>query len=633
MLCLGIFKISVNYQGNPLTILGGTDIIDVRPNGNNFESEHFFMSEEKIFYPIREIENFRDLLTQSVHLFGSLPAYRLKGADGTYYPVTYQAFQDDVNAVGAALMQLGLHGEKIAVSGENSYQWETSYLGITCGVGVVVPIDRELPADDFVNLLTVSGAKAVFCDQKRQERIMGCLDRIPQEITLICFNEAEDRSDRILSYDKLMARGRELIRNGDRSFQDTEIDGKALGSLIFTSGTTGMAKGVMLSQYNICSDLMALSGVVKIRTDDQVLSVLPLHHTYESSLGFLFVLYSGACISFCEGLKYLAKNMQEVQPTIFVTVPLMLEKLHKRILKAAGEKKGGKAVLGFGKMLAKASSAIGVNVSDKVFATIHKTFGGRLRLLITGAAAIAPNIVDDFRTFGLEVYLGYGLTECSPLVIGNNDRLALSDSVGVPLPGVEAKVINPDFSGVGEICVRGPMIMMGYYNAPEQTAEVIDAEGWFHTGDLGTVDEQGHYRITGRIKNVIVTKNGKNIYPEEVEYYLNNDPFISESIVSGEDGEDDLFVTANVFPNVQAIKEKKKKQTLTTEEIAKAIADVVKEINKKLPSYKNIKRIHIRDTEFVKTTTQKIKRFAVETKEDLNKILEEKKNPPSQDDQ
>lgn len=590
------------------------------------------MAEENVFYPIRNIENFKDLLAQSAHLFGSLPAYRLKGADGTYFPVTYQEFQNDVNAVGTALLSLGLKGENIAVSGENSYMWETSYLGITCGVGVVVPIDRELPADDFVTILTVSGAKAIFCDKKRQERVAACLDRIPQKITMICFDEEEDQSETVLSYSKLMERGRALLQEGNRDFLDAEIDNKALGSLIFTSGTTGMAKGVMLSQYNICSDLMALSGVVKVNTDDQVLSILPLHHTYESSLGFLFVLYSGACISFCEGLKYLAKNMQEVQPTIFVTVPLMLEKLHKRIMKAAQEKKGGKAVLGFGKMLAKASSALGVNVSEKVFATIHKTFGGRLRLLITGAAAIAPNIVDDFRTFGLEVYLGYGLTECSPLVIGNNDRLALSDSVGVPLPGVEAKIINPDFSGVGEICVRGPMVMMGYYNAPEQTAEVLDEDGWFHTGDLGTVDDQGHYRITGRIKNVIVTKNGKNIYPEEVEYYLNNNPFIAESVVSGEDVDDDMFVTASVFPNVEAIKEKKKKQTLTAEEISKAIGDVIKEVNKKLPSYKNIKRIHIRDTEFVKTTTQKIKRFAVETKEDLSKRIEEKKNTPPHDD-
>ena len=589
------------------------------------------MADEKIFYPIRNIENFKDMLAQSVHLFGSLPAYRLKGADGVYYPVTYKDFQEDVNAVGTALLERGLKGERIAVSGENSYQWETSYLGITCGTGVVVPIDKELPADDFVNIITVSETKAVFCDKKRRDRILEVLDRIPHPLLLICFDDEEDAENGVvLSYSRLMERGRALLQQGDRSFLDAHVDGKALGSLIFTSGTTGMAKGVMLSQYNICSDMMALSGVVKIRTDDQLLSILPLHHTYESSLGFLFILYSGACISFCEGLKYLAKNMQEVQPTIFVTVPLMLEKLHKRIMKAAQEKKGGKAVLGFGKVLAKASNALGMNVSDKVFAAIHKTFGGRLRLLITGAAAIAPNIVEDFKTFGLEVYLGYGLTECSPLVIGNHDRLALSDSVGVPLPGVEAKIINPDFSGVGEICVRGPMIMMGYYNAPEMTAEVLDEDGWFHTGDLGTVDEHGHYRITGRIKNVIVTKNGKNIYPEEVEYYLNNNPFVAESIVSGEDEDDDLFVTANVFPNVEAIKEKKKKQTLTKDEITKAIAEVIRDVNKKLPSYKNIKRFNIRDTEFVKTTTQKIKRFAVETKEDLTKRIEEKKNTPPQ---
>ena len=270
------------------------------------------------------------------------------------------------------------------------------------------------------------------------------------------------------------------------------------------------------------------------------------------------------------------------------------------------------------------AEALGVDINDKIFGEIQRTFGGRLRLIITGAAAISPEVVKDFKTFGIPVYLGYGLTECSPLVIGNNDRIELPDSVGVPLPGVEAKIINADASGVGEICVKGPMVMLGYYNDPEATAEVLDEDGFFHTGDLGTVDENGYYRITGRIKNVIVTKNGKNIYPEEVEYYLNKNPFVAESIVVGEDEDDETMVTAKVFPNVEAIREKLKQSSVSSEEVFKALSNVVKEVNKKLPSYKSIKKLVVRETEFVKTTTQKIKRFAEEEKKERQE--EQEKN-------
>lgn len=582
------------------------------------------MPNDTVFYPMREITDFKDMLAQSARLYAERPAYKLKGKDGVYYEVTYQAFQDTVNALGTALLGLGLQGRRIAVMGNNSYQWETAYLAVTCGGNVVVPIDKDLPSDDILNILQVGECGAVFCDQAHLDKLLDRRAELPAQLThIICF-EYEADLDGVLSYDRLLEKGTALFAGGNHAYLDARIQPKELGSLIFTSGTTGMAKGVMLSQYNICSDMMALSGVVKIRPEDQLLSILPLHHTYECTLGFLFILYSGSCIAFCEGLKYIVKNMQEVQPTIFITVPLMLEKMHKRILKAAEKKKGGKAILGFGKALSRATSALGLNMKEKVFAEIHKTFGGRLRLIITGAAAINPQIVKDFDTFGVPVYLGYGLTETSPLVIGNHDRMALPDSVGVPLPGVEAKIINPDFSGVGEICVRGPMVMMGYYNAPELTREVLDEDGWFHTGDLGTVDAGGCFRITGRIKNVIVTKNGKNIYPEEVEYYLNSNPLIAESIVLGEDEEEDTLVTASVYPNVEAIKEKRKQQSITKEDIAKAISDVIKEVNKKLPSYKNIKKINIRDTEFLKTTTQKIKRFAEEKKDALTEKIEEK---------
>ena len=575
------------------------------------------------FYDIRPIRDFRDMLAQSAARFSDRPAFKLKNDAGEYYDVSYPDFQADVYALGTKLIDLGLAGEKIAVIGHNCYEWCTAYLAVTCGVGVVVPIDKELPACDIENILRVSEAAAILFDEKAAQKVLENRSALPPKIRLISL-EAGDAQQGILSLRELLAEGRALLNQGDTRMKEAPIDAEGLGSLLFTSGTTGMAKGVMLSQRNICEDIMSLSGVVEIRPTDQLLSILPLHHTYECSLGFIMILYSGACIAFCEGLRYIVKNMQDVEPTIFVTVPLMLEKMHNRILKTAATKKGGKLMLGIGKALSNATSALGVDINDKIFGEIQRTFGGRLRLIITGAAAISPEVVKDFKTFGIPVYLGYGLTECSPLVIGNNDRIELPDSVGVPLPGVEAKIINADASGVGEICVKGPMVMLGYYNDPEATAEVLDEDGFFHTGDLGTVDENGYYRITGRIKNVIVTKNGKNIYPEEVEYYLNKNPFVAESIVVGEDEDDETMVTAKVFPNVEAIREKLKQSSVSSEEVFKALSNVVKEVNKKLPSYKSIKKLVVRETEFVKTTTQKIKRFAEEEKKERQE--EQEKN-------
>lgn len=575
------------------------------------------------FYDIRPIRDFRDMLSQSAKLFADQPAFKLKNDAGEYYDVLYPDFQADVYALGTTLIDLGLQGEKIAVIGHNCYEWCTSYLAVTCGTGIVVPIDKELPACDIENILRVSGAAAILFDEKAAQKVLENRASLPADFRMISFGEG-DAAQGILSLHELLEQGHALLKQGDTRLKDAPIDAEGLGSLLFTSGTTGMAKGVMLSQRNICEDIMSLSGVVKIYPTDQLLSILPLHHTYECSLGFIMILYSGACIAFCEGLRYIVKNMQEIEPTIFVTVPLMLEKMHNRILKTAAKKKGGKLMLGIGKVISNATSALGVDINDKIFGEIQRNFGGRLRMIITGAAAISPEVVRDFKTFGIPVYLGYGLTECSPLVIGNNDRVELPDSVGVPLPGVEAKIINPDFSGVGEICVKGPMVMLGYYNAPEATADVIDGDGFFHTGDLGTVDENGYYRITGRIKNVIVTKNGKNIYPEEVEYYLNKNPLVAESIVVGEDEDNETMVTAKVFPNVDAIREKLKQTSVSKEEIVKALSSVVKEVNKKLPSYKNIKKLVVRENEFVKTTTQKIKRFAEEEKKENQEETDKK---------
>lgn len=561
------------------------------------------------FYETRKVETFKQLIDESERLFSDRPAYKLKNSDGIYYDVTYKKFRHDIYYVGNSIIADGLSREKIAVVGLNSYNWCVTYLAVTCSNNIIVPIDKELMTDDIVNILKESDSVMLFGDSKYVKAVYERKDELHGDFRFFCLDNAG--IDGACDFSEYLEKGRALYKNGIKSLNDVALDKNALSSLIFTSGTTGMSKGVCLSQLNICSDIVAVSGVVKVYPEDQLLSVLPLHHTYECTLGFLLVIYSGACIAFCQGLRYITKNMQEVKPTVFITVPLMIEKIYGRIMKKLDERRGGKLIFGVGKTAAMLGKAIGMKDLDKkIFAEILENFGGRLRLLITGAAALDPRVAEDFIKIGIDIYIGYGLTECSPLVIGNHDKLMLPDSVGTPLPQVEAKIHDPDDLGVGEIWVKGPMVMLGYYNNQKATDEVITEDGWFRTGDLGTVDRNNCYKITGRCKNVIVTKNGKNIFPEEVEQYLNNSPVIEESLVFGDDMEDETLVSAKIYPNYEQIKKNLKRQELTKEEIRESIAEAIKEVNKKLPRYKKIMHFDIRESEFIKTTTQKIKRYA-----------------------
>lgn len=572
------------------------------------------MSNTKPLYDVRPLRDFRDMVNQCVQYFANEPAFMLKNAEGTYYKLTYTNFRDDIHALGAALRSLGAHGEKIAVMGHNSYMWITTYLATLTGADVIVPVDKELLFDDINTILTVSEAKYLFIDTKSLKKVEEHKELLPEELQIVLMDEEEDR-DGYLGYGALMKLGKKLVVENSvhyTEYLNVEINPDECAVIIFTSGTSGLAKAVMLSQTNICFVITSNSSVADIGPGDRHLSVLPMHHTFECTIGILAPLYNGCCISFCESLLHLVKNMQEVQPTVFVTVPLMLEKVHGRIMKAVSDKKGGKLKLGMGKVLASAAGAMGMDMNDKIFSEITKNFGGKLRLIIIGAAAVRPDVVKDFKTFGITSYIGYGLTECAPLVSCNHDQLFTIDTVGVPIPGVDVKVINADAQGIGELCVKGPNVMLGYYQDEASTREVIDEYGWFHTGDLGSIDEDGTIRFNGRIKNVIVTKNGKNIYPEEIEYHLNKNPLIAESMVVGFDTDDglDTLVEAKIFPDMAAIKEKNKGSMPTNEEITKMMSDIIKDINKKLPNYKNIKKINIRETEFIKTTTSKIKRYA-----------------------
>lgn len=575
------------------------------------------MEDNAPLYEVRKFTDIRDMLNQSLSLYPDRPAFKLRNAEGKYELRSYRDFIADVRALGTGLWKQGFHGGKIAVMGVNSYEWGLAYLATMSGLGVIVPIDKDLPFDDVNNILNVSGAELLITDKKGLAKLKPSRDRLPAGLKVMKMTDEISEDASLLSMQKTMEEGRALVEADDPVFTEyweNPIDPKAMAVIIFTSGTSGMAKGVMLSQENICFDIMSVCSVVSMTPDDQLFSVLPMHHTFECTLGFIAPIYCGACNAFSDSVMRMARDIQAVQPTVFFAVPLMLEKSHDKIVKTAEKSKGGKLSLSLGKAFARASDAIGLSVSDKVFQQITRSFGGKLRLVIVGAAAVRPDVIKDFKTFGITSYVGYGLTECAPLVSGNNDALFTTDTVGKPIPGVEVKILDPNSSGIGEIMVKGPNVMLGYYQNEEETSKVLEPDGWLHTGDLGKFDKDGNIRITGRAKNVIVTSNGKNVYPEEIEYYLNRNPFIAESMVVGdENGDEGTVVGARIFPDVKAIRESMKDDhEPTQEEIRKTIDKVVKDINKKLPAYKSIQDFYLRSSEFVKTTTAKIKRFAEE---------------------
>lgn len=555
------------------------------------------------YHKTEEVTNFKEMLYRSADIYRSRTAFKKKNSDGKIISITYEEFKNDVIYLGTSLIKNGFLNKKIAVIGKNSYNWCVSYLAASI-VGIVVPIDKELHTDDVINFMNVSEAVCILGDNKNLSQILKNIDALKNKETK--FINFDNKNNQIL-FSSFKEEGKNLYSNGFTDFDKIEIDPDELRILLFTSGTTGNAKGVCLSQRNICSNILSIYGIVKVRKSDLFFSILPLHHTYECTIGFLLPIYSGASIAHCEGLRYIAKNMQEFHPSVILCVPLLLEKLHKNIVKnmnnSLPEKyKENKNENPFSKL----PFFMKMIVKTKV----KNTLGGRLRVFIVGAAAANPNILSDFRNLGLNSLQGYGLTECSPLVAGNTDFFQKDDSAGLPIPNVEYKIDNPNSEGVGEIIVKGPNVMIGYYNNEEETKKAI-RNGWFYTGDLGKIDENGYLYITGRCKSVIVTKNGKNIYPEEVEYYLNDNPLISESLVLGikKDNDDETYINAQIYPNMEAIKESLKGSIPTKEELWKIISDVVNSVNKKLPNYKHIKNFVIRDQEFEKTTTQKVKRY------------------------
>ena len=558
------------------------------------------------FYEVRDFSTIREMLDQSFELYAERTAFEVKKGE-VHYNLSYTEYRDQLDALCNAVIDLGLFRKRIGVVSDNRYKYVLTYMTAICSGNCIVPIDKELMTDDIHGILETAQCELLFVDKKHISKID--FDRLG-DVPVYCFDPLDESENPhgIKSFTALHNRGRELLAQGKKLWKDIDDNPEEMCVLLFTSGTTGVSKGVMLCQRNFVFEIRAAMGVIKIYPEDCGISLLPIHHTFESSIIIFFAPYCGAKVTFCEGFKYVLRNMKEFSPSVFVAVPLVLETVHKRIMRKIREQPHGEAKFRLGLKLCRAGKKVHLDLSKVIFREIQETFGGNMRMIICGGAAIDPQILEDFNTFGIQIVFGYGLTECAPLAVINHDRLRTTDSIGEPLPGVETKLVNRDESGTGELCVKGGMVMLGYYNNPEATAEVMDEDGFLHTGDLVSIDEQGHYHIRGRSKNVIVTSNGKNIYPEELEYHLDGENCISSSLVEGvENKKGEIQIHAQILPDVEEICSIIGREP-TEKEVQSLIKSAVERINEKVPAFKRIKSFTIRKKDFDRTTAQKIKR-------------------------
>ena len=565
----------------------------------------------------RTITDLKDLLVSSAELYGDNIAYLQKwDPKGEFQETTYRQTLEDVNGLGTALLARGLGGKRVAVIGENCYQWCSTYLAVTGGVGCIVPLDKELSADELKDQIKRAEVSCVVFAKKHEAVFRQIRDDgdTPLEF-LVSFN-AEEEKDGVLSWRGLIEEGGRMIGCGDRSYIDAEVDNEAMSILIFTSGTTGKAKGVMLCQKNICAELMIAPTTFELREDDRYMSFLPLHHTYECTCCFLMAIYKGSSVGFCQGLKYITKNLKELRPTMMLGVPALYEKLYSSIWKNV-RKQGKEKTLRRVIKINRKTKKIGIDLGNIFFKQIRDIFGGRMKTLICGGAKINPEILDGLHDFGFNALQGYGLTEAAPMGAFNPQDAPNSRSIGIPFPGQSIKTINVNEEGIGEICIKGPNIMMGYYQQPEETAKAIDEEGWFHTGDLGYIDDDGYAYLTGRQKNVIITKNGKNVYPEELEYQISNIDFVEESFVFGQESsiDSDVVITASVKVDEDAVREILG-EGCSDDDTRKLIWSEIDAINEAAPLYRKIRKVILRKSAFVKNTSQKIIRFAGENKKE-----------------
>ena len=569
---------------------------------------------KNILYKNKEYNNIREVVNEAIEKYPESVAFTIKNKEEKetkYRYVTYKELGEEINALGTELIHLGLKNKRIAVIGKNSYEWALGYLTVLNGVGIVIPLDKGLPKQEIELSLQRSGADAIIFDESNadiiQEIRVGKQTKVTTYISM-----GSSTKYGFNSMNKLIKEGKKLVDSGDRSYIDVEIDNEKMNIILFTSGTTSLAKAVMLSHKNIASNISAMNAMVKFCSTDVNMAFLPFHHTFGST-GLLMMLNKGVNNVFCDGLRHVQENLKEYKVSVFVCVPLILEAMHRKIMQKV-EKQGKTKLIVKGKKISKALLKVNIDMRRKIFKEIIDNLGGNLRLIVSGAAGIDKKVAEDFNAFGITTIQGYGLTETSPVLCAENCKNIKYGSVGFPLYNVEMKIDEPDEKGVGEVIAKGPNVMLGYYDNQEATDEVIK-DGWFYTGDLGYIDKKGYIFITGRKKNVVVLKNGKNIYPEELEVLINQLPYVEENIVFGYPKDDDLILCAKIVYNKDYMKEKY--SDISQKDLENIIWEDVKKINSTLINYKHIKKIIITDEPMIKTTTAKIKRF-----EEIKKILD-----------
>lgn len=549
-------------------------------------------------YPSRLFKDLRRMLRASVESYGDRTLFLQKKGE-SYRRITYNSFYDDVCALGTELLARGLGGKRIMLIGENCYQWAVSYMAVICGVGVIVPFDKEQDGDEIAQVARLCDASVVICSSSVAKKLSG----FEESLTVIGFGELAS----------LAARGRERMKAGDNRYSEAPIKPSAMAALLFTSGTTGGKKGVMLSHRNICFNLYQMCKMIYIGTDDVFLSVLPMHHCYETTCGFLCPLSRGATVAFASNLLRLADDMKTIRPTVMLCVPLLPETLHRRIqeivLRFGMEEDVRSAVRMTGALR---PEKVRLAMKRKVFSAIHQSFGGRLRLLISGGASLDPKIASDLYDLGFKVLQGYGLTECAPIAALNRDTFYRHDSVGMACPDTLLDVYDVQNDGIGEIRFRGENVMLGYYGMPDETARVI-RDGWFYTGDLGYMDEKGFLYILGRKKNLIIDAEGNAISPEELETQLNRNRFVKESVVTGikNAASQSVEITAILYPDHDALSEKYGKD-FTPSQLDLEMHRAVTGVNATVPFYKRIESFRISPSPFPKNTSHKIIRDLVE---------------------
>ena len=560
----------------------------------------------EVYFEATECENIKEIIYNSVEKYGENTAFIVKhkkDKDIEYENISYKKLLEEVNCIGTKLFDLGYKNKRIAIVGRNRYEWILAHLANLLGGIVSIPLDKELQVDELESCLKRSKADVVVFDEKYIDNIEEIKRRNNTNLQeYICMTKKEN----YLDIPNLIKEGKKLLKSGNKEYIETQIDSYKMNILLFTSGTTSKSKAVMLSQNNIASNIYAMQLVEGLYPYDVNLAFLPFHHIFGST-AMIVMLACGMATAFPDGLRYVAQNLKEYKVSVFVGVPLLIEAIYKKVEQGI-EKQGKTKIVNIAKKISNLLLIFNIDIRRKIFKSIIDELGGHMRFVISGGAPLDKRVAKGFNELGIKLAQGYGLTETSPVISAENEKKVKYGSIGVPMNNVEVEFENVDENGIGELKVKGPNVMLGYYENPEATQEVLK-DGWFYTGDLGYKDKKGYLFITGRKKDMIVLKNGKKVFPEELEILINRLDEVKECMVFGmpdNKEKNDVKLSVKIVYDKEYVEQKY--PNINEEELEKIIWNKIKEINKTFPPYKYIKNMILTDKELIKTTTKKIKR-------------------------